>query len=102
MFFFSGATIGKGLNRGLATLVAGGLGLGAQYLASKTGKIGEPILIGLFVFLQGLNLCYYVFSVSTRTYCDTDKIKLTQYNFCDCLIFSWGVDVCTILSKCEG
>lgn len=53
VFEFSvGATIGKGLNRGLATVVAGALGLGAQYLASKTGKIGEPILIGLFVFLQ--------------------------------------------------
>ncbi|CAL5425650.1 unnamed protein product [Camellia sinensis] len=52
VFEFSvGATLGKGINRGLATLVAGGLGVGAHHLASISGKIGEPILIGLFVFL---------------------------------------------------
>ncbi|GFQ03803.1 aluminum-activated malate transporter 7 [Phtheirospermum japonicum] len=53
VFEFSvGATLGKGLNRGLATLVAGALGLGAHHLASLSGKTSEPILIGLFVFLQ--------------------------------------------------
>lgn len=50
---FSGATLGKGLNRGLATLVAGGLGVGAHHLASLSGEIGEPILLGFFVFIQG-------------------------------------------------
>lgn len=49
----SGATLGKGLNRGLATLVAGALGIGAHHLASLSGHIGEPILLGVFVFLQG-------------------------------------------------
>ncbi|GER56967.1 aluminum-activated malate transporter 1 [Striga asiatica] len=49
-----GATLGKGLNRGLATLVAGGLGLGAHHLAVVSGKTCEPILIGLFVFLQAV------------------------------------------------
>ncbi|XP_050369879.1 aluminum-activated malate transporter 2-like [Argentina anserina] len=53
VFEFSvGATLGKGLNRGLATLVAGGLGLGAHHLASLSGHIGEPILLSVFVFLQ--------------------------------------------------
>ncbi|KAL3620252.1 hypothetical protein CASFOL_035164 [Castilleja foliolosa] len=55
VFEFSvGATLGKGLNRGLATLLAGGLGLGAHHLASVSGKTCEPILIGLFVFLQAV------------------------------------------------
>ncbi|KAL3530317.1 hypothetical protein ACH5RR_009639 [Cinchona calisaya] len=55
VFEFSvGATIGKGFNRGLATLLAGVLGVGAHHLASMTGKVGEPILIGLFVFLQAV------------------------------------------------
>ena len=59
---FSGATIGKGLNRGLATFIAGALGVGAHYLASMTGKVGEPIFIGLFVFLQGmLFLVQYIY-----------------------------------------
>lgn len=50
----SGATLGKGLNRGLATLLAGALGVGAHHLASLSGQIGEPILLGFFVFLQGI------------------------------------------------
>ncbi|EYU36026.1 hypothetical protein ABFS82_14G229100 [Erythranthe guttata] len=55
VFEFSvGATLGKGLNRGMATLVAGGLGIGAHYLAMVAGKTCEPILIGLFVFLQAV------------------------------------------------
>ncbi|XP_021892589.1 aluminum-activated malate transporter 2-like [Carica papaya] len=53
VFEFSvGATLGKGLNRGVATLLAASLGVGAHHLASLSGQIGEPILIGLFVFLQ--------------------------------------------------
>jgi hypothetical protein len=52
--YFSGATLGKGLNRGMATLMAGGLGLGAHHLANLSGHIGEPILLGFFVFLQGI------------------------------------------------
>ena len=51
----SGATLGKGLNRGLATLLAGALGVGAHHLANLSGQIGEPILLGFFVFLQGNN-----------------------------------------------
>ncbi|KAK4607204.1 hypothetical protein RGQ29_001146 [Quercus rubra] len=52
VFEFSvGATLGRGLNRGLATLVAGALGFGAHYLASLAGEKGEPILLGLSVFL---------------------------------------------------
>lgn len=50
---FSGATLGKGMNRGLATLLAGALGVGAHYLASLSGQTIEPILLSFFVFLQG-------------------------------------------------
>ncbi|KAF8039375.1 hypothetical protein BT93_B1797 [Corymbia citriodora subsp. variegata] len=50
--FYVGATLSKGLNRGLATLLAGALGVGAHHLASLSGKTGEPILLGFFVFLQ--------------------------------------------------
>ncbi|KAF3961677.1 hypothetical protein CMV_013728 [Castanea mollissima] len=53
VFEFSvGATLGKGLNRALATLLAGALGLAAHHLANLSGHIGEPILLGLFVFIQ--------------------------------------------------
>ncbi|CAO2838812.1 unnamed protein product [Amaranthus hypochondriacus] len=49
--FTVGATLGKGLNRAMATLIAGGLGVGAHHLASLCGKIGEPLLIGFLVFI---------------------------------------------------
>ncbi|KAL2507413.1 Aluminum-activated malate transporter 2 [Forsythia ovata] len=55
VFEFSvGATIGKGLNRGLATLVACALALGALHLASIPGKTVERILIGIFIFIQAV------------------------------------------------
>lgn len=58
MNVFIGATLGKGLNRTIATLAAGALGVGAHYLASLSGATGEPILIGAFVFVQGKNKSY--------------------------------------------
>ncbi|KAL0650993.1 hypothetical protein Bca4012_093684 [Brassica carinata] len=47
----SWATLSKGLNRGVATLVAGGLALGAHQLASLSGRTIEPILLATFVFV---------------------------------------------------
>ncbi|CAF2107614.1 aluminum-activated malate transporter 2 [Brassica napus] len=53
VFEFSvGATLGKGINRAVATLVAGGLGVGAHHLASLSGPTIEPILLAVFVFVQ--------------------------------------------------
>ncbi|XP_009373893.2 aluminum-activated malate transporter 2-like [Pyrus x bretschneideri] len=52
VFEFSvGATLGRGLNRMLATLTAGALGIGAHRLATLSGETGEPILVALFVFI---------------------------------------------------
>ena len=50
---YIGATLSKGLNRGVATLVAGGLALGAHQLASLSGRTIEPILLATFVFVTG-------------------------------------------------
>ncbi|KAB5552932.1 hypothetical protein DKX38_010243 [Salix brachista] len=47
----TGGTLSKSFNRGLATLLAGVLGLGAQYLASLSGEKGQPFVLGIFVFL---------------------------------------------------
>ncbi|EYU18118.1 hypothetical protein MIMGU_mgv1a0184771mg, partial [Erythranthe guttata] len=49
--FTVGGTLSKCINRGVATLLAGALGLGAEYLADLCGDKGEPIVLGLFVFL---------------------------------------------------
>ncbi|KAL2557306.1 Aluminum-activated malate transporter 2 [Forsythia ovata] len=51
VFEFSvGATLGRGVNREIATLLAGSLGVGAHRLASFAGERLEPMLIGLSVF----------------------------------------------------
>ncbi|KAK8649669.1 hypothetical protein V6N13_139335 [Hibiscus sabdariffa] len=52
--FSAGATLGKGVMRGLATLLAAALAVGAHHLANLSGHIGEPILLGFFVFLQAV------------------------------------------------
>ncbi|GMI95595.1 hypothetical protein like AT3G11680 [Hibiscus trionum] len=49
--FTVGGTVSKCLNRGFATFLAGGLGIGADYFASLFGKKGEPIVLGILVFL---------------------------------------------------
>ncbi|TYH22621.1 hypothetical protein ES288_A04G143700v1 [Gossypium darwinii] len=41
-----------GVIRGLATLLAGAPAVGAHHLANLSGCIGEPIVLGFFVFLQ--------------------------------------------------
>ncbi|WVZ85582.1 hypothetical protein U9M48_032494, partial [Paspalum notatum var. saurae] len=51
MEFTVGATLRKGLNRLLGTLVAGFLAVGAHLVAQLCGEKGEPILLGVFVFL---------------------------------------------------
>ncbi|KAK4607199.1 hypothetical protein RGQ29_001142 [Quercus rubra] len=50
VFEFSvGATLGKVLNRMLAMLSAGALGVGVHHLATLSGEKGEPIVLGFFV-----------------------------------------------------
>ncbi|KAK6138461.1 hypothetical protein DH2020_027781 [Rehmannia glutinosa] len=112
-----GATLGKGLNRGLATLVAGGLGLGAHHLAIVSGKTCEPILIGLFVFLQAVASTFIRFfpTVKARydygmlifilTFClvsisglrSDEILELAQKRLLTVLI---GASTCVIVSIC--
>lgn len=59
--YIVGATLCKSLNRGLATLLAGALGVGAQHLASLFAEREEPIVLGILVFLLGIHTTYYLF-----------------------------------------
>lgn len=53
-FHFAGATLGKGINRMLATSLAGALAVGAHHISTLWGgEVGEPILIAFFVFVVG-------------------------------------------------
>ncbi|KAI3951856.1 hypothetical protein MKX01_021594 [Papaver californicum] len=52
VFEFSvGATLGKGFNRALATLLAGTLGFGVHHLAALAGDKGHPAILWFFIFL---------------------------------------------------
>lgn len=62
VFEFSvGGTLSRGINRGLATFLASALGFGAHHLANLSGKLGEPILLGLFVFLLAATVSFVRF-----------------------------------------
>ncbi|KAL6978512.1 hypothetical protein U1Q18_020180 [Sarracenia purpurea var. burkii] len=51
--FSAGATLGKGLNRGIGTILGGGLGCLAAILAGEVHGIGNAIVVGTSVFVFG-------------------------------------------------
>ncbi|XP_021720563.1 aluminum-activated malate transporter 2-like [Chenopodium quinoa] len=63
VFEFSvGATLGKGVNRALATIIGGMSGFGAHKLSTLSGnKIVEPFLLGLFVFITAVLMTFMRF-----------------------------------------
>ncbi|KAL4611227.1 hypothetical protein ACB092_08G107600 [Castanea dentata] len=68
VFEFSvGATLGKGLNRMLATFSAGALGFGVHYLATLAGEKGEPIVLGFFVAMIAAAVTFVRFFPTMKT-----------------------------------
>ncbi|KAL0344838.1 UNVERIFIED_CONTAM: Aluminum-activated malate transporter 8 [Sesamum radiatum] len=65
--FTVGGTLSKGINRGCATLLAGALGVGAEYLAGFCGDKAEPFVLGLMVF------CLAAASTFTRFFPNVKK-----------------------------
>ncbi|MCD9561510.1 Aluminum-activated malate transporter 12 [Datura stramonium] len=59
--FTAGATLCKGLNRGLGTLLAGSLAFLIEYVATKTGHIFRAIFIGAALFFIGATATYMRF-----------------------------------------
>ncbi|KAF6162817.1 hypothetical protein GIB67_029086 [Kingdonia uniflora] len=56
--FFAGATLSKGLNRGMGTIAGGGLGYLGAILAQEIGGNGRAISVGIFVFIFGTAATY--------------------------------------------
>nr|XP_043612296.1 aluminum-activated malate transporter 13-like [Erigeron canadensis] len=56
--FFAGATLSKGLLRGLGTILGGGLGCLAAIAADDLGKIGNAVVVGVSVFIFGAAATY--------------------------------------------
>ncbi|KAK7390774.1 hypothetical protein VNO78_18842 [Psophocarpus tetragonolobus] len=61
MEFTVGATLGKGLNRGLGTLLAGSLAFFVEYIADIAGRIFQAVFIGAAVFILGTVTTYVRF-----------------------------------------
>ncbi|XP_009592604.1 aluminum-activated malate transporter 12-like [Nicotiana tomentosiformis] len=59
--FTAGATLCKGLNRGLGTLLAGSLAFLIEYVATESGHIFRAIFIGASVFFIGAAATYMRF-----------------------------------------
>lgn len=58
----AGATLCKGLNRGLGTVLAGSLAFFIEGVANRTGKVFRACFIGAAVFLIGNNHYSFPFS----------------------------------------
>jgi hypothetical protein len=59
---YIGATLSKGLNRALATLVASSLAVGAREVASLVAarsEKAESVILAVFVFFVGMYADYY-------------------------------------------
>ncbi|KAL8039853.1 hypothetical protein ABFX02_10G063000 [Erythranthe guttata] len=100
--FTVGGTLSKCINRGVATLLAGALGLGAEYLADLCGDKGEPIVLGLFVFLldelydYGVLIFILTFSlVAVSGYRVTQILQLAHQRLSTILM---GGAMCVIIS----
>ncbi|KAL4572060.1 hypothetical protein LXL04_018829 [Taraxacum kok-saghyz] len=57
--FYAGATLSKGLLRGIGTILGGGLGYLTAILAEEFGKTGNIIFVGTSVFIFGAVATYY-------------------------------------------
>lgn len=68
VFEFSvGATLCKGLNRGLGTLLAGFLALVVDLVAKNAGNTGQAVLIGIAIFIFGAAVTYFRFVPSVKS-----------------------------------
>ncbi|KZV44506.1 hypothetical protein F511_38163 [Dorcoceras hygrometricum] len=56
--FYAGATLGKGINRGIGTVLGGGLGCLAAIVADKIGGIGNHVTVGFSIFIFGAGATY--------------------------------------------
>lgn len=59
--FTAGATLCKGLNRGIGTLIAGSLAFFIEYIATTSGRAFRAVFIGTAVFLIGAAATYMRF-----------------------------------------
>ncbi|XP_057769113.1 aluminum-activated malate transporter 12-like [Salvia miltiorrhiza] len=59
--FTAGATLCKGLNRGIGTLLAGSLAFFIEFIAQESGQVFRAVFIGVAVFVVGTGATYMRF-----------------------------------------
>eukprot|EP00253_Pinus_taeda_P032746 PITA_32746 len=82
--FTVGATLSKGLNRSLATVMAGLLGVGVSYVAEFTGKNCERVILTVSVFALGrciLNPNYAIMYGTACTYSRFFPVIKQRYDY---------------------
>ena len=84
---FLGATLCKGLNRGLGTLIAGSLAFFAEFIANATGRVFRAVFIGAAVFLIGK-------LINLISYHHLNVASVTWYLIC---VITHLTSICTIL-----
>ncbi|XP_058225054.1 aluminum-activated malate transporter 14-like [Rhododendron vialii] len=72
--FTAGATLYKGINRGIGTLAALSFALLIEIVARHVGHIGCAISIGFSVFLTGAFMTYMRFIPAMKKHCDNGLI----------------------------
>ncbi|KAL6339714.1 hypothetical protein AAG906_034800 [Vitis piasezkii] len=68
--FFVGATLSKGVNRGIGTVIGGGFGLATAVIAEDAGEMGNAIGVAIAVFLCGTAATYVRLLPSIKKTCD--------------------------------
>ncbi|KAJ0971101.1 hypothetical protein J5N97_019060 [Dioscorea zingiberensis] len=68
--FTVGGCLYKGLNRAVATLIAGCLALGIHWIASLSGDRFEPVILGLSVFVLASIATFYRFVTFIKVWFD--------------------------------
>lgn len=70
-------------------MLAGGLGVGVDYLANLSGQKGEPFVLGVFVFLIGN--CFLIKNINDFNYWIRVSLGFNQnlIGFFGCSYFSY-------------
>ncbi|KAG2674339.1 hypothetical protein I3760_13G129400 [Carya illinoinensis] len=92
VFEFSvGATLGKGLNRMLATLSAGALAVGVDRVATLFDRTGQAIVIGILIFIIVATVTFMRFFPALKARYDYG-LSIFIMTFCLVSVSSYGDD----------
>ncbi|KAG6551286.1 hypothetical protein Mapa_007213 [Marchantia paleacea] len=86
----AGATLSRGFNRGVGTVLAGILALGFAHLADLFHEPGEPICIGITVFFAG-SICTFVRAIPQVKAKFDYGIVIFMLTFCMVLIMGYRI-----------